>query len=125
MLATQRFGDIVSSLATSTIIGCAIALDDLALFVGPFSNSKGGSAPRKLVLEFHVLSAKLLDLLADKPSCLERLDLTYRWIGDSKTGSTSVGLASRRSYAAFPGYHLGKVLGYEREDIQEERDTHT
>ena len=25
-----------------------------------------------------------------------------------------VGLASRRSYAAFLGYHLGKVPGYER-----------
>ena len=89
MLATQRFGDIVSSLATLTIIGCVISLDDLALLLGPFSNSKSGSAPRKLVLEVHVLSAKLLDLLADKLPCLERLDLTYRWIGDSKTGSTS------------------------------------
>ncbi|KIK04476.1 hypothetical protein K443DRAFT_675931 [Laccaria amethystina LaAM-08-1] len=89
MLATQRFGDIVSSLATLTIIGCVIALDDLALLLGPFSNSKGGSAPRKLVLEVHVLSANVLDFLADKLPCLERLDLTYRWIGDSKTGSTS------------------------------------
>ena len=25
-----------------------------------------------------------------------------------------VGRASRRSYAVFLGYHLGKVLGYER-----------
>ena len=89
MLATQRFGDIVSSLATLTIIGYVISLDDLALLLGPFSNSNSGSAPRKLVLEVHVLSAKLLDLLADKHPCLERLDLTYRCIGDSKTGSTS------------------------------------
>ena len=89
MLATQRFGDIVGSLAILTIIGCVIALDDLALLLGPFSNSKGGSVPRNLVLEVHVLSAKRLDLLADKLPCLERLDLTYRWIGDSKTGSTS------------------------------------
>ena len=86
---TQQFGDVVSSLATLTIISCVISLDDLALLLGPFSNSKGGSAPRKLVLEVHVLSAKLLDLLADKLPCLERLDLTYRSIGDSKTGSTS------------------------------------
>ena len=89
MLATQRFGDIASSLATLTITGYVISLDDLALLLGPFSNSNSGSAPRKLVLEVHVLSAKLLDLLADKLPCLERLDLTYRWIGDSKTSSTS------------------------------------
>ena len=89
ILATQWFGGIVSSLATLTIIGCVITLDDLALLLGPFSNLKSGLAPRKLVLEVHMLRAKLLDLLADKLSCLERLDLTYRWIGDSKTGSTS------------------------------------
>ena len=55
MLATQRFGDIVSSVATLTIIGCVISLDDLALLLGPFSNSKGGSAPRKLVWRFMCL----------------------------------------------------------------------
>ena len=31
VLATQRFGDIVSSLVTFTIISCVISLDDLAL----------------------------------------------------------------------------------------------
>ena len=78
MLATQPFGDIVGSLAILTIIGCVIALDDLALLLGPFSNLKSGLAPRKLVLEVHVLSVKLFDLLADILPCLERLDLTYR-----------------------------------------------
>ena len=47
-----------------------------------------------------MLSAKLLNLLADKLSCLERLDLTAQWIGDSKAGSTSE-LEISRSYRSF------------------------
>jgi len=76
MLPIPRVASAAKFVNKLTIVGCFISLDDLSGLLHPFPKD-----PRALVLEVHVLSVALLDLLADLLPNLEMLDLTYRWVG--------------------------------------------
>jgi hypothetical protein len=86
MPAVPRIGAAAKDVESLGILGCIIALEDLRVLLHPFS--QGTHAPRRLVLEVHVLNVTLLDILAAALPGLHTLDLTYRWVGSS--GATNV-----------------------------------
>lgn len=86
MPSVPHIGAAAKDVESLGILGCIIALEDLRVLLHPFS--QGTNAPRRLVLEVHVLNVTLLDILATSLSGLHTLDLTYRWVGSS--GVTNV-----------------------------------
>lgn len=83
-----------------TIMGKIISLDDLDDLIAPFSvcqetlkhnlPTTRASSRRlnELIIEVHVLSVRLLDLLSIRLPYLERLVLAYRWVGESGCSNT-------------------------------------
>ncbi|KAJ3506270.1 hypothetical protein NLJ89_g6963 [Agrocybe chaxingu] len=79
MPPVPRIGGAAKSVRSLGIVGCLISLQDLKAVLDPFKMAN----PRTLVIEVHVLDINLLDLLASSLPDLERIDLTYRWVGSS------------------------------------------
>lgn len=79
---------------TLSILGRLILLDDVKMLLGPFSLPKEKSeegpqhgiasirVPESLILETHILSPNLLNLLWSTLPQLKSLNLTYTWIGE-------------------------------------------
>ncbi|KDR71659.1 hypothetical protein GALMADRAFT_281866 [Galerina marginata CBS 339.88] len=92
-----------------SIVGCIISLEDLRTLLHPFSALAGGSAPRTLVLEVHVLDVQLLDLLADLLPGLEMLNLTYRWVSRFECVSATEFAEGLRS-KTYHGWKLWQLI---------------